>query len=227
MSSLDLYAKIEPLIGFYEAYETLYERYLKLLKPLHVKTILDIGCGNGVFLKHLSEEGYEAFGVDRSVQMVKRACELGVNARAQELCEVSQNFDVACAVADVLNYILPEELDDFFSQVGQRVRKNGYFLADINSQYGFEEVAQGVMCHNSSENFLCIDANYEKKILKTDITFFEQEGSLYRKEEGTILQYFHDTSVFKKTPHFKLIKTIPFSLFSQKADKIILVMQKI
>ena len=49
INPLDLYAKIESLIGFDAQYEKLYQIYLHLLNSLHVKTILDVGCGNGKF----------------------------------------------------------------------------------------------------------------------------------------------------------------------------------
>jgi len=80
LTSLDLYAKIEPLIGFYDEYERLYSSYLQLLFPLHVKSVLDIGCGNGKLLKLLETNGYDAFGIERSKEMVNRAKKLGVQA---------------------------------------------------------------------------------------------------------------------------------------------------
>jgi len=43
LNSLDLYAKVEPFIGFYEEYEKLYDKYLELIEPLGVKKCLDIG----------------------------------------------------------------------------------------------------------------------------------------------------------------------------------------
>ena len=55
MKPLDLYAKIEPLIGFDAQYERLYERYIKELKSLHVNTILDIGTGTGLISLMLAQ----------------------------------------------------------------------------------------------------------------------------------------------------------------------------
>ncbi len=79
-NSLDLYAKIEPLIGFYDEYEILYSSYLQLLYPLGVKSVLDIGCGNGKLLKLLEENDFNSFGIDRSEEMIKRSLSLGVKA---------------------------------------------------------------------------------------------------------------------------------------------------
>lgn len=118
MNALDLYAKIEPLIGFDEQYEKLYQIYLEWLKSLHVKTILDIGCGNGKFLKHLQNHGFKAQGIERSAHMVERSLHLGVEASTQELSQLPQNsFDCVVAIADVLNYISLMRLQDFLNRL--------------------------------------------------------------------------------------------------------------
>ena len=146
MEPLDLYAKIEPLIGFDAPYERLYERYIKELKSLHVNTILDIGCGNGKLLCKLCDEGFEAQGIERSAHMVERARQLGVHASMQELESFeAETFDALIAVADVMNYMNPEELIVFFQEVARVLKKGGFFLGDINTLYGFEAVADGVM----------------------------------------------------------------------------------
>ena len=75
---------------------------------------------------------------------------------------------------------------------------NGYFVCDINTLYGFEGVAEGVMCQDKERQFLCVEATFENKELLTKIVLFEKEGELYRKIEGLITQYFHPLSFFKK-----------------------------
>jgi len=77
--NLDLYAKVEPFIGFDAAYEELYQTYLEKLSDYKIKTILDVGCGNGNFLLHL-QKLYLAQGIDISSKMVKIAQAKGVDA---------------------------------------------------------------------------------------------------------------------------------------------------
>ena len=227
INPLDLYAKIESLIGFDEQYETLYQRYLQLLKTSHVKTVLDIGCGNGRFLKHLQVAGYEAHGIDRSEAMIKRAESLGVCVSTQELCDFQEeSFECAVAIADVLNYISPLELEGFFESVARILPPKGMFLCDINTLYGFEGVAEGVMCHDTQEQFLCVEAIFSKNELLTKIVLFEKHQELYRKEEGKITQFYHPLSYFKKMPYFRLVDTKPITLFGDEPDKTILVLQK-
>jgi ubiquinone/menaquinone biosynthesis C-methylase UbiE len=48
--------------------------------------LLDVGCGGGVFLRHVQAEiGCEVVGVDHSRDMVKIAAPLAVHGRAEEL----------------------------------------------------------------------------------------------------------------------------------------------
>jgi SAM-dependent methyltransferase len=227
INPLDLYAKIESLIGFDEQYETLYQTYLALLKSLHVKIILDVGCGNGKFLKHLHREQFEACGIDRSAAMVERAIALGVCASTKELDEFEpESFECVVAIADVLNYISLSELESFLEAVARVLPKDGYFVCDINTLYGFEGVAEGVMCQDKGDQFLCVDATFSNKELLTKIVLFEKEGEFYCKEEGIITQYFHALSFFKKLKAFKLCSTKSVTLFGDEPDKTILVLQK-
>ncbi|WP_263831952.1 class I SAM-dependent DNA methyltransferase [Sulfurospirillum oryzae] len=227
INPLDLYAKIESLIGFDAQYEKLYQIYLNLLKSLHVKRILDVGCGNGTFLSHLQNEQFDACGIDRSGSMVERALALGVNASTKELEAFEEaSFECVVAIADVLNYISPVEIGSFLEAVARVLPKEGYFIFDVNTLYGFEGVADGVMCQNRNDQFLSVDATFFNKELLTKIVLFEKEGEFYRKEEGSITQYFHPLSYFKKLKMFKLSSTKPVTLFGDEPDKTILMLQK-
>lgn len=227
INPLDLYAKIESFIGFDAQYEKLYHVYLQLLDSLHVKTVLDVGCGNGKFLKHLGDNQFNACGIDRSAVMVERACALGVDASTKELDAFSEaSFECVVAIADVLNYIPVTELESFFEAVARVLPPNGYFVCDINTLYGFEGIAEGVMCQDKESQFLCVEATFENKELLTKIVLFEKEGELYHKQEGLITQYFHPLSFFKKLKAFKLCSTKSITLFGDEPDKTILILQK-
>jgi SAM-dependent methyltransferase len=226
LDSLDLYATIEPYIGFYEEYEALYTLYLTLLKPLHVKNVLDVGCGNGKFLKHLENSGYDSLGIERSQQMVTRALELGVNAKVLDIEKIEdESFDAIVAIGDVLNYIPPKELDDFFLHIKRVLKKEGYFLADVNTLEGFE-VADGVMTNSSEEGFLAIEANFENNLLRTEINFFEKKDTLYKKHTAEVVQYFHPKKYFKTQKLLKLKNSFYHSMFSDANEKEIFVLQR-
>jgi len=223
---LDLYAKIEPMIGFYREYEELYEKYLNLLSVLDVKKVLDIGCGNGKLLKLLKNKGFNSCGIDRSEMMVKRAKSLGVNACTKELNELEDaSFDCALGVADVLNYIKLDEIDGFFSQLSTVLKPDGYFLADVNTIEGFE-LADGVMVRDENDRFLSVESYFEEEILTTNLTFFEKKRDFFIKSTGKILQYYHHKKTFENIKNFKLIETFPIDLFGSGTEKLLMVFQR-
>ena len=227
INPLDLYAKIEPLIGFYDEYEKLYSSYLQLLSSLHVKSILDIGSGNGKLLKLLEDNGYEAFGIERSQEMVNMAQTLGVKSDVQELSSLNEeSFECALAVGDVLNYIPNSDLDTFFTGVARVVKKGGYFLADINTTMGFE-VADGVMVKEFEDKFLSIEALYEDEVLTTNITLFEKSNDHYDKHSGEVLQYFHNKKRFENLAQFELVSSSSISMFSDEEEKLLMLLRVI
>ena len=226
MNALDLYAKIEPLIGFYEEYEALYEEYISVIKTLHVEKILDIGCGNGKFLQLLQRENYQAIGIDRSREMVRISTSLGVDARNMELGELKTSFDCATAIGDVLNYMTQKELIVFFKEVSKILEKDAYFIADINTQNGFQEVADGLLIKENSEQFLAIEADFDGRVLQTHMTLFEKNRELYKKYSNKILQFYHPIELFEGLDGFTLVKKIDISMFGD-LDKTALVFKKV
>ena len=224
--NLDLYAKIEPLIGFDEAYEALYQIYLEILDGFDIESVLDVGCGNGNFLLHLQKR-YKAMGIDLSPRMVQIATAKGVDAHNRQLAKVEETFDCVVAVGDVLNYMREEELQVFLSHVERVLNKGGVFVCDINTLHGFEEVTAGSMSADFGEQFVSIDSEYIDGILSTEITLFEQsEGACYHKEQDTILQYYHDSALLEEMTAMPMDSRRDISIFSEESDKTILVFKK-
>jgi len=224
--NLDLYAKIEPLIGFDEAYEALYQIYLDLLSPYNIKTILDVGCGNGNFLLHLQEK-YKAEGIDLSPRMVEIAKQKGVMATNRQISSVKDSFDAIVAVGDVLNYLRHDELKSFLLEVARILHDGGIFICDVNTLIGFEEVTAGSMAVDFGDQFLSIDSEYLDGILTTEITLFEQIGNCFQKEQDTIFQFYHDRDRMEGLTPLMLNKVEEIGMFSEEADKVIFVFQKL
>ncbi len=226
MENLDLYARIEPMIGFYDAYESLYDTYIDLIAKLDVRRLLDVGCGNGKLLERLSQR-YDATGIDISAQMVEIARAKGLDARHCELHAVGEKFDLIVAVADVLNYMPEATLATFLEDVQRHLHAGGYFMCDINTLHGFEDVAAGSMIVDEAERFLAIDASFDEGILETEMTLFTQKGSCFEKEQATILQYYHTIDEIAALSPMRLIGMHDVALFSTQSDKTILLFQKL
>ncbi len=228
MRNLDLYARIEPMIGFYEAYERLYDDYIQILHEAGkgITSVLDVGCGNGNFLERLTRR-YRASGIDISEEMVAIARSKGLDVACKPLHEVTEQYDAITAVADVLNYMDRLALQRFLEDVAARLKPNGIFVCDINTLHGFEDVAAGSMNVDHEDRFLGIDARFEAERLTTDIVYFERgEGACFLKERATIVQYYHEMTDLLSLSPMKMITYYDVSLFSDEPDKTILVFKK-
>lgn len=225
MQHLDLYAKVEPFIGFDEAYGNLYQVYLQKLSPYKIDTILDVGCGNGNLLLHLQKK-YNAQGIDISSKMVQIAKAKGVDARCISLDKLTETYDAIVAVADVLNYFDVENLKQFLKDIENRLNSGGIFICDINTLFGFEEVTAGSLSIDKEDQFIAIDSEFEEGILETKITLFEKEGELFRKEQADIRQYYYEIEAIEAMSSLKLLSIGDIALFSDISDKQILIFKK-
>ncbi len=229
---LELYAKIEEHLDFQDEVKELHSTFLGLIFNKGLDDIIDIGCGQGAFMMHLLANGVNAYGIDLSIEQIKICQAYNLNADAISLDKVNEKFSCATAIFDVINYIPKNELEQFFKDASNVLNDNGYFFFDVNTLFGFEEVAQGSLTMDLEDKFIAIDANFEDQKLKTDITLFSQEkNDLFKKEEDTVLQYFHDIKTLKtllKKASFEIEDIINFNLHSdEEADKVIFICKKI
>ncbi len=226
---LELYADIEPLLGFDEEIRSLYDLYIEILQSWEPASLIDIGCGSGAFLAKAKEalQPERAYGVDLSEKMVRRAREAGVEAERIDLCEVEGRFDAATAVFDVLNYLPREELVRFLGCVEKILVPGGVFIADINTLFGFEEVAPGALVRSFEEKFLALDSIFEDGVLETRIDYFETEKEgRYVRRSDTIVQYYHRPEEIARMSGLELIQSYPLRMYADEPDKEILLFKK-
>ncbi len=231
MHSLNLYSKIEPYLNFQDEIEELYDAFLKICEELKVKKAIDIGCGQGEFLLQLQEMGIETFGTDLSSEQVKVCKSKKLNVECIDIENVTEKFDCATAIFDVLNYMDKKTLEKFVQNTYNLLVSEGYFIFDINTLYGFEDVADGSLNINLEDKFIAIDAVFSEKILTTNIVLFSSEDNgKYTKEEDFITQHFHEKNAVKKLLDkcgFEVKQIINFHLHSEeKPDKLIFICQK-
>jgi cyclopropane fatty-acyl-phospholipid synthase-like methyltransferase len=226
MTNLDLYAKAEHLLGIEEATEALYDLYRSELDDYKIKTLLDIGCGRGGFMQRMISDGITCKGIDLSSVMADECRANGLDAQCVDVSEVSGKYDAVVAIFDVLNFLNHDELLKFLDDVAQRLNDDGVFIADINTLYGFSDVAEGTMSSENEREFLVVDAVFEDEKLYTKFTLFEKnDDDKYTKYQDTIIQYFHKIKVFEKLPALKLVDKQTFSLYDTK-DKTLLIFKK-
>ncbi len=231
MNSLNLYSKIEPYLDFQDEIDELYDAFLKICEELNVKNAIDIGCGQGEFLLQLQEMGIITFGTDLSSAQIEICKQKDLQAECIDIDLIEKKFDCATAVFDVLNYMDKKTLEVFIQNTHKLLLQDGYFIFDVNTLYGFEDVADGSLNINLEDKFIAIDAVFNAKILKTNIVLFTKNNDgTFAKEEDFITQHFHEKNMIKKQLDkygFDVKQIINFHLHSdEKADKLIFICQK-
>lgn len=227
--SLDLYAKVEDLLGVKEAAPSLYAHYLLFLNPIDFDTLLDVGCGSGDFLRQMQSalDIPQAKGIDLSPLMVEKTVNQGMSAECIDLCDLSGHYDVITAVFDMLNYLDKEALKDFLTCVREHLNEGGVFLCDINTLYGFENVAVGSYIVDDEERFLTVDSDFEAGEYSAEFTLFEKEGECFIKSQQTIKQYYHSVNDIVKHSGLELLENDEVSLYKfDEADKYFIVLRK-
>ena len=226
MTNLDLYAKAEHLLGIEEATEALYDLYRSELDDKDVKTLLDVGCGRGGFMQRMISDGIECKGVDLSQVMVDECKDQGLNAECIDAREVDGKYDAIVSIFDVLNFMDKETLVDFLNSMADKLTDDGILIADINTLYGFSDVAEGTMSKDTDDEFLVVDAEFADDELNTQFTLFEKnEDGTFTKYQDIIIQHFHKIKVFQTLKKLKLIEKQTFSLYDTE-DKTLLIFKK-
>lgn len=225
--ALNLYAKIEDMLGVAEAAPRLYAYYLLLLEDIVPKTLLDVGCGSGGFISAIAShfEDTSMTGIDLSSDMISIAKEAGVDAYCIDVCEIDGKFDVVTATFDVLNYMDITALKRFLLCVKSHLNPGGYFLCDINTDYGFSEVAVGSFIAEDENRFLAIDSYYDDGLYSSDFTLFEKDDGLYSKASQNIKQYLHLPNQISDISGLELVSAENITLFTDEPDKQFLVLK--
>ncbi len=229
-SGLEIYAKVEDLLGVYEVAPKLYRYYYDTLEDLSFNSLLDIGCGSGHFLKSLKLKfpSKRLYGIDKSRVMVERAKSFGLDVSTKRLHELDGKFDIATAIFDMINYLKQDELESLFRDLRESLMDSGYFLFDINSEFGLSELAVGSFSTEDENRFIAIESDYQEGIYESHFTLFERVGSLYRRSHGVIKQYLYRKEFFQTLDGWKIIEILPIKLYDMGAyDKEIYLMQKI
>ena len=233
MKALELYGQIQEYLDFKEEIRALYKAILLQVLQSESQQVIDIGCGQGEFCNILELNGVKTLGVDLSKKQIELA-KLNfpeLEFKAIDIADINEQFECATATFDVINYISEKNLKEFFTNTNQILKDGGYFIFDINTLFGFEEIAQGALLIDKEDIFIGIDAKFNGHSLFTELTVFTKEDHNYNKQTGTIEQFYHSNKLLESTlkdAGFEIIKSIDFSLHSdEENDKIILVCKKL
>ena len=74
---------------------------------------------------------------------------------------------------------------------------------------------------------LLVSAQFDGERLESEFILFKKADDIYRKTGSKITQYYHTKKLFRSLSGWKLEKSIPIKLFSDTADKELLLFTKI
>ena len=229
-NALDLYAKVEDLLGVNEVTPILNDYYYRTLETLKFDTLLDVGCGSGGFLAGIAHHypHVKTLGIDLSPIMVENTQKKGLNAQCIDLCKLNEKFDVITAIFDMVNYLDRKALKRFLRCIEERLEQGGYFIFDINTLYAFKVVASGSFIKDGGERFVTIDSDYveEDETYYMDFTLFEKEKECFKKSQDSITQYYYKVSSIEKLTKMKLVSKTPIAIYGEETEKFYLIFQK-
>lgn len=227
-TALDLYSKVEDLLGVNEVTPELYANYFETLRDLEFSSLLDVGCGRGAFLAQIKEEypSIYSVGIDLSPRMVQVTKSKGVEAYHIDLCEINKKFDIITAVFDMLNYLDDEQLERFMLCVESHLEIGGYFICDINSFYAFDELAVGSFIKDADNRFVTIDSDFDSIEYISEFTLFEKDKNGFQKSQETIIQYYHTVERLEELTNLKIISESGISVYGDEVEKHYLVFKK-
>lgn len=101
---------------------------------------IDIGCGDGALLFHLSEalkdvKNVELYGIDYDEQALRWARIFNHRAKIleQEVKDLEPNVYDSASLVEVAEHIPPDSLPCFLDDVANALRKNGHLLVTVPS----------------------------------------------------------------------------------------------
>lgn len=198
MSAYDVLGRFYDLLMQDVDYEKRADYLLDVMEKHSVKpgTVLDLACGTGRLSAALARRGCEVVGVDASEQMLAQAVQKTdafpdgrLLFLLQEMGELDLYGTVEAAVCtlDGINHLLTEdEVRQAFARVSLFLEPGGLFVFDVNTPYKFRNILGNNTFVYDYDEIYCVwqnafDAN--SGICEFLLTFFEPDGTLYRREE--------------------------------------------
>ena len=159
---------------------------LSLLGRAGIKSghVVDLGCGDGTWLRALSRHGYTATGIESSRHLVRYARELAPRAAVKtgSVHRVAlPPCDAVTAIGEVLSYRSTpsrQPLREVFRRVHQALRPGGLFVFDLI-------VAGSPMSYQAWRSgptwTVLVRVSERRRVLTREIVTFRKIGRRYRR----------------------------------------------
>jgi len=181
---------------------------------LEAEKVLDLACGTGNMSLIYAKNSYQVTGVDRSKEMLeiadKKAREVGADIRFinADLCEyrTDEKYDLAISLFDSLNYILDKDnLRKVFTNVYQSLKKDGFFIFDINTITRLMSIEEGTTIFNG-KGYSCI----WEDIVDKENKLWQVRLKIHLKNSGEYHEEFHQEKGYKVADIRNMLQEVGF-----------------
>ncbi|MFW6022079.1 MAG: class I SAM-dependent DNA methyltransferase [Halanaerobiaceae bacterium] len=181
---------------------------------LNPQKLLDLACGTGTMSMLYAENDYKVTGIDISEEMLRIAGEkaekrgLRIDFEKGDLrnFNINKKFDMAYCLFDSLNYILSEdELRSVFENVSNVLKKDGYFIFDMNTIKRLMSIHPGKTVING-DTYSCI----WEDIIDKENKRWQVKLKIYLKNLDEYFEEFHQETGYEISIIEKLLKDSGF-----------------
>lgn len=168
---------------------------LKLMREHGIETglVVDLGCGSGIWAKHLQDHGYEIFGVDQSAAMIKLARKSAPAAKFK----IGSLFDTkipSCvavtSLGECMSYLFDQNfkkgsLLKLFRNVHKALQPGRVFIFDVMESLPYELKYQRRVYKEGKDWAILFSATCDrkKKILTRHMVTYRKIGNHFRRSE--------------------------------------------
>lgn len=146
---------------YYEKDKWEFDEAIRLLAELNdVVDVLEVGCGQGHFLKRINGV-YRAAGIELNLHAAALCQEIGLRVSGLDLKEVNESFDMVVAF-EVLEHV--DSPHEFLSQALNRVRSGGYLMLAVPDPDGYFSEADRVLLDMPPHHVLSFSKTTLEKI---------------------------------------------------------------
>ena len=175
-------------------------------------TVVDLGCGSGVWAKELCDAGYDVVGVDISAAMIKLAKRRSPRATLHVASFLEFELPACGAVTalgEVLNYRFDSRnnigtLRKLFKRVYSALEPNGLLIFDLAGPGRNADTAQRFAVGDDWAVLVDFDTAQSDR-LKRRIVTFRKKGRAYRRCEES-----HELQLYEPNVIAKLLREIGF-----------------
>lgn len=186
--------------------------------------VVDLGCGSGIWAKHLVDNGYDVIGVDISPAMIDIARHRVPSAKFHVASLVEFEIPrcrVVTALGEVFSYLFdaPESrqpLPNIFNRVYAALESGGLFVFDV-AEVGLHRETPPTF--REGDDWACLvgfEYDDERQQLARQIVTFRRDGELYRRSQESHRQQLyreHDVCHMLNATGFEVTSTRHFGDF--------------